>query len=183
MMEQRKGMKIGLPVLPVVADDLVALIETRIQHLRYLDTDGVSVLFGEKDSTSSALAWVLALNAAGERSIAPEFLIFPDGYEEAQDLLLLLAWLFPAVESPIMYIVDYLLSDEQTPETDEVRPVPPEKPTLTGEGSEDAWFRWYHAMSEAGFKVTLNDVAIGTGYASSTIKDKHALWKQDKEGY
>ena len=67
------------------------------------------------------------------------------------------------------------------PADDAKRPEPPTKPTKTGKNSLDAWFRWYHAMQQGGFKVKLAEVADGAGYALQTVKDQHALWKQDKD--
>jgi len=53
----------------------------------------------------------------------------------------------------------------------------PSLPPKPAPGSSlDGWFDWYHAALDAGFKVTLQEIARETQYAVGTTKQKHAAY-------
>ena len=42
------------------------------------------------------------------------------------------------------------------------------------------WFDWYHACKNAGYKVTLQDVADRRGYSLSNVKKRHTLYRAER---
>lgn len=54
-------------------------------------------------------------------------------------------------------------------------PKPPE-PKERG-GKIDLWLNWYHAMTDNGYKCTLEDVAKKSGYSLGYIKQKHMIYQ------
>ncbi len=58
-------------------------------------------------------------------------------------------------------------------------PKPPE-PRKNGGTFNNAWFDWYHAMKDAGYNCTLQDVAEKSRYDHGYVKQLHAAYVKER---
>jgi hypothetical protein len=65
----------------------------------------------------------------------------------------------------------------QTPE-EVAKPDKPEQPDR-GSGI-DVWLDWYHAMNNAGYKITFKRLAAESGYSANTFKQAHQRYKLER---
>jgi|WetSurSiteA1Bulk_404760.scaffolds.fasta_scaffold11721_2 hypothetical protein len=72
-------------------------------------------------------------------------------------------------------------STRQKPEEPE-KPIPPEPPRKGKPGSDlDEWLKWYHAMMKNGFKCTLREVAIKSGWSYGYVRQAHLRFVEDDD--
>jgi len=58
--------------------------------------------------------------------------------------------------------------------------VKPDKPSEPATCNLEDWFGYYHECQEAGFKMSLKDIAEQTGYNYDYVRQKHAEYMADR---
>ncbi len=62
------------------------------------------------------------------------------------------------------------------------KPIPPEPPRKGKPGADlDEWLKWYHAMMKNGFKCTLREVALKSGWSYGYVRQVNCRFSDDDE--
>jgi hypothetical protein len=62
------------------------------------------------------------------------------------------------------------------------KPRPPEPPRKGKLGADlDQWLRWYHAMMKMGFKCTLREIALKSGWSYGYVRQAHLRFVEDDD--
>jgi hypothetical protein len=72
-------------------------------------------------------------------------------------------------------------STRRKPEEPE-KPIPPEPPRKGKLGADlDQWLKWYHAMMKKGFKCTLREVALKSGWSYGYVRQANCRFIDDDD--